>query len=215
MHAHHPGRPSLSGARPAANSLVTARRKVRILCGAGLLAVGAAVAGCGGGASGSAAAQGPDAGASSTPHEMASMNMGDPSATPADKVPGAELKKGTLKLLDTRPPGTDDVKGTAWLAQSAEGTTVTVSVTGLEPGTAYISHLHTKPCSDDNGGPHFRFDPDGPETPPNEVHLAFTGDSAGRATMTVNNDRKTGGGAVAFVIHPRDALDNMIACADF
>lgn len=75
--------------------------------------------------------------------------------------------------------------------------------------------MRGRPGGSGPGRPHFRFDPDGPETPPNEVHLAFAGDSAGEATMAVNNGRKSGGGAVAFGIHPRDALDSMIACADF
>ncbi|MFF1721508.1 hypothetical protein [Streptomyces sviceus] len=47
------------------------------------------------------------------------------------------------------------------------------------------------------------------------MHLAFDADKTGTGTTTVNNDRKTGKGAVAVVVHPSDALDNRIACADF
>lgn len=143
------------------------------------------------------------------------MNMGDPSATPAADIPDAEVRKGEFVLLDTRPPQMDDVEGTAWLAQHEKGTTVTLSMRGLDPDADYISHLHVNPCSEENGGPHFRFDPDGPGTPPNEVHLAFTSDAKGKGTMTVNNDRRTGKGAASLVVHPQLALDNRIACVDF
>lgn len=144
-----------------------------------------------------------------------SMDMGDPSATPANKVPDAKVKKGEFTLLATRPPGSDGVKGTAWLAQSSRGTTVTVSMTGLKAGAHYMAHLHAKHCSDGNGGPHFQFVPGGPVAPPNEVHLMLMPDASGKATTTATNDRKTGDGAVAVVVHPYEAQDNRLACADF
>ncbi|MDX3746432.1 superoxide dismutase family protein [Streptomyces sp. AK08-02] len=146
---------------------------------------------------------------------MSGTAMGDPSATPADKVPGATVAKGAFKMLDTRPPGMDDVKGTAWLAQGPKGTTVTVSLTGLKPGGVYMAHLHAQHCSADNGGAHFQFDKGGPTTPPNEIHLMFTADKSGMGMTTVNNSRKTGEDAVAIVVHPNEAQDNRIACADF
>jgi Cu/Zn superoxide dismutase len=139
----------------------------------------------------------------------------DPSATPADKLAGADLKQAAFKLLDTRPPGSDSAAGTAWLAQNDSGTTVTITMTGLKPGKAYVAHLHAQQCAKDNGGAHFQFDPAGPTTPPNEVHLAFTADPDGKATVTVHNDRKVGDAAKAIVVHPMDAMDNRLACADF
>ncbi|MBQ0985436.1 superoxide dismutase family protein [Streptomyces sp. F63] len=150
--------------------------------------------------------------------EMEGMDdkaMGDPSATPADKIADAEITRGAFRLLDTRPPGMDDVTGTAWLAQHKDGTTVTVSLTGLKPGAAYMAHLHAQQCSDDNGGEHFQFEKGGATTPPNEVHLMFKAGKSGKATTTVSNTRKTGEDAVALVVHPREAMDNRIACADF
>jgi hypothetical protein len=145
---------------------------------------------------------------------MEGMNMGDPSATPADKVPGAQLRTAALKLLDTRPPGMDSAAGTAWLATHRGGTTVTVRMTGLMPGEKYMTHLHALPCAQDNGGEHFRFDPKGSDKPPNEVHLAFTADQAGQGYMTANNDRAADA-AKSIVVHPAEATDNRLACADF
>jgi hypothetical protein len=141
--------------------------------------------------------------------------MNNPSATPADKIAGA--KRATFVLLDTRPPGTDAVKGTAWLAQGDAGTTLTVTMTGLKPGANYVGHLHAQACSADNGGPHFKFDPNDPGTPPNEVHIGFTADDngMGMGMATVTNDRKVGDAAKAVVIHPADAADKRLACADF
>jgi len=177
------------------------------------------LAGCGGDTSENTSNTSADKRASASPSksmsEMGDMAMGDPSATPADKIPGAEVVKGAFTLLDTRPPGMDGVKGTAWLSQGAKGTTVTVSLTGLKPGASYMAHLHAQHCSADNGGAHFQFEKGGATAPPNEVHLKFTADKSGMGMTTVNNARKTGEDAVAIVVHPAEAQDNRIACADF
>lgn len=153
-----------------------------------------------------------DASMSSDMDDMSGM-MNDPSATPASELSGAV--ESSFGLLDTRPPGTDEVEGTAWLAQGDQGTTLTVTMTGLEPGAEYIGHLHAQGCADDNGGPHFKFDLDGSSTPPNEVHIGFTADDNGAGSATVTNERAVGDAARAVVIHPAEALDNRLACADF
>lgn len=142
------------------------------------------------------------------------MNMGDPDATPASEVPGGELVSGTFTLLETRPSGYDDVTGTAEMARHDGGTTVTIEVSGLQPGTEYISHVHAKPCSN-NGGPHYQFDVGGSELPPNEIHLLFTADEDGNGFMTAENQQTVDERAVAIVVHPVELVDNKIACADF
>nr|WSZ18853.1 superoxide dismutase family protein [Streptomyces canus] len=191
------------------------RARLAVAC-VTVAATAALLAGCGGDTSENTSAEkAVSASPSKSMSEMGDMAMGDPSATPADKVPGAEVVKGTFALLDTRPPGMDDVKGTAWLAQGAKGTTVTVSLTGLKPGASYMAHLHAQHCSAGNGGQHFQFEKGGATAPPNEVHLMFTADKSGMGMTTVNNTRKTGEDAVAIVVHPAEAQDNRIACADF
>ncbi|MBN0047430.1 superoxide dismutase family protein [Streptomyces actuosus] len=194
------------------------RMRTRLaVCATATTATALLLSGCGGDSSADTSDKA--AAASAAPSKgmdgMSDMAMGDPQATPADKIPGAEVVKGTFALLDTRPPGMDDVKGTAWLAQGPKGTTVTVSLTGLEPGHHYMAHLHAQHCDADNGGPHFRFTEGGPTAPPNEVHLMFDADASGKAMTTVDNGKKTGTGAVAVVVHPMEAMDNRIACADF
>ncbi len=142
------------------------------------------------------------------------MNMGDPTATRADAIDGAELEIGSFQLLDTRPQGYDDTTGTAWLARHDDGTTVTLELSGLLPDTDYISHLHDDACSN-SGGAHYQFEVGGAEVPPNEIHLAFTSDADGVGFMTAENDRVTGPEAVALVVHPVELIDNKIACVDF
>jgi Cu/Zn superoxide dismutase len=142
------------------------------------------------------------------------MNMGDPDATPASEVAAGELVSGVFALLDTRPSGYDDVAGTADMARHDGGTTVTIELSGLQPGVEYISHLHAEPCSN-NGGPHYQFEVGGSEMPPNEIHLLFSADEDGNGFMTAENARTADERAVAIVVHPVDLIDNKIACADF
>ena len=146
--------------------------------------------------------------------DMSTMVMNDPDATPADEVDG-DVVTGEFTVLDTAPPGSDGATGQAWLAQDDDGTTVTIRLAGLVPDTEYLSHLHAQSCADDNGGPHFKFDLEGSDVPPNEVHLGFTSDADGNGEATITNDEQVGDGAPAIVVHPADAMDNRLACADF
>ncbi|WP_416956033.1 superoxide dismutase family protein [Streptomyces sp. Agncl-13] len=188
-----------------------------VTCCVTVASTAALLSGCGGDSSGSTSQKAAASSSMSPSQSVSDMNMsyGDPKATPAYKVSGASVVKGAFKLLDTRPPGMDDVKGTAWLAQGSKGTTVTVSLTGLKPGHHYMAHLHAQHCSAADGGEHFQFTKGGPAKPPNEVWLTFTADKSGMGMTTVNNAKKTGKGAVALVVHPMEAMDNRIACADF
>lgn len=135
--------------------------------------------------------------------------------TPADQLADAAVTSGQFTLLPTRPPGVDDAAGTAWLARSAGGTTITVRMSGLHPGGSYMAHLHAQHCGLDAGGPHFQFDPHGPPNPPNEIWLPFTAGPDGDADATTTNPRAAGPGARAVVVHPAEAMDNRLACADF
>ena len=143
------------------------------------------------------------------------MNMGDADATPADDVVDAALARGEYALMDSRPAGYDDVAGTAAIARSSLGTTITTELTGLLPNVDYISHAHAKACTDDNAGPHYQFEVGGSEFPPNEMHLAFKSDNDGNGFMTAENAQIAGIDAVAFVVHPTEFIDNKVACVDF
>lgn len=197
----------MSGLRPP-------RARSAAVVGAVILAL---LAGCGDDGGDSSPEPGSSAGEAGEMGNMGEMDMSqmnEPDATPADEVDG-EVESGEFEVLDTAPPGSEGVSGTAWLAQDDTGTTVTIEVDGLEPGRAYVSHLHAQSCEEDSGGDHFTFDPDGGDTPPNEVHLAFTAAEDGSGGATVTNDEQVGDLAPAVVVHPVDAVDNRLACADF
>ena len=86
---------------------------------------------------------------------------------------------------------------------SDDGTTVSISVTGLEPKTAYIAHLHVGGCGQaEPGGPHFQFKKGGSEEPPNEIHLEFTSNAAGEGEAEASSKREVPvGEAGSVVIH--------------
>ncbi len=147
--------------------------------------------------------------------DMDLSRLNEPDATPANELAGVDLESGVFMVLDTAPPNSEAVSGQAWLAQDESGTTVTVRLRGLVPGDTYLAHLHEQPCGRDAGGDHFAFDPDGPEAPPNEVHLGFVASADGSGQASVTNDRRVGDGARAIVVHPAAAMDNRLACADF
>lgn len=190
------------------------------LLAAGLLAGTAVLTACGGGSS-TATTAGASSSAASTPagHQHSpGMNMGGAGASPATdarSVKGATLVTGSFGLLDTRPPGTDSVAGKAFLAHGSSGTTVTLELSGLPAGKQYMAHLHADACATNNGGAHFQFEVGGPEVPPNEIHLAFTATADGKGTISVSDPKDVGTRAKAVVLHPMEAMDSRIACADF
>ncbi|GAA5126248.1 hypothetical protein [Haloechinothrix salitolerans] len=146
--------------------------------------------------------------------EHGSAMQGDPNATPANEIDGAEVVEGSFAKLSSAPEDAPLAEGTVWLARHDEGTTVTIDVTGLEPETEYMSHLHANACASDDGGPHFKFDPQGSDQPPNEVHLVFTTDAEGAVTTTISNDNPDSQGVKSIVLHLNDADGTKFACAD-
>ena len=145
-------------------------------------------------------------------HDMDSMNMGDADATPAYEVTGAAVVSGPFSVLDSKAGL--DVGGKAWLARSAAGTTVTIELTGLEPDTDHIAHVHADSCALD-GGPHYQHDAEGMDHPPNEIHLAFRSDANGSGIMTAENPTTASDQAVSVVVHTAGDGAPKLACADF
>ena len=138
-------------------------------------------------------------------------NMGDPDATPADQVSGADLTSGRFAGLEGMEASS--VSGEATMARHDGGTTVTIELHGLEPDTDYISHVHAAGCSE-AGGPHYKYDPNGGHHPPNEIHLAFTTSTSGHGFMTVENHQVASSDAVSVVIHEASPDSPKVACAD-
>ena len=144
-------------------------------------------------------------------HSDMDMDMGSADGPRADEVEAAELRQNDLVLLDSAPAPFADASGTAYLALDPM-TTLTVDVEGLEPGTEVVGHLHAEACAAD-GGPHFKFDPDGSDVPPNEVHIAATADDTGAFTVSVQNDM-VASDAMSIVLHAADGDTTKALCAD-
>lgn len=142
---------------------------------------------------------------------------------------GARVFGGAFANVKNAPPDSGAVVGTAEMIVADGRTRVTLLVTGLDNKALYVGHVHNDVCSAvDPGGAHFKFDPNGGDQPPNEIHLNIQfevnrqGDKLGAITSDVTADRAAGPDAKSVVIHLKRArgagLDAAkppkVACAD-
>lgn len=98
--------------------------------------------------------------------------------------------EGDFTVLEDAPSGFEEMSGTAEMTRSDDGTEATISFQGLRPDTEYVAHVHGGICDQpDPGGPHFKFDINGPEEPPNEIHFSFTSDADGAGSAEARNDQ--------------------------
>ena len=129
-------------------------------------------------------------------------------------IPAAAVGGPAFTLLET---ATDDHRfaaGSAVLERGDDTTTVALDVAGLIGDRTYIAHVHVAGCAD-AGGPHFKFDSDGDDTPPNEIHLSFLTNTTGAAAAQVVVDGRAGQSARSIVVHPVDSMADKIMCAEF
>jgi hypothetical protein len=90
---------------------------------------------------------------------------------------GATKARGTFQTLPDGAAMGLEIEGIAQITRTDSGTEVKAVVRGLVPATTYAAHLHNAPCSAANpGGAHYKNDPAGPSTPPNELWLSSTDD---------------------------------------
>lgn len=123
-----------------------------------------------------------------------------------------ETISGSFQLFDDAPESVRSMTGAVSLSRTDEGTTASLRVSGLQPETTYMSHVHEQACARDRGGPHLKFDPEGGDEPPNEIHLGFTTDDRGVGQRTVTNPNVVGADAASVVLHLPDGTK--FACAD-
>ncbi len=119
---------------------------------------------------------------------------------------GGDSVSGSFEALPEAPAGDKGLAGEAELTRSDGGTEVKIELTGLEPETAYVAHLHTGGCAgSDPGGPHFQFEKGGAEEPPNEIHLEFESDGSGAGEASAKSEREVPEGeAGSVVVHLAD-----------
>ena len=124
---------------------------------------------------------------------------------------GARVTRGEVHAFATG--ASLDISGRAQMVRTADGKTIViVHVEGLAPNTAYGSHVHQQACANGDADGHYKFDPAGPATPPNEIWPAFTTNAAGVGNGYVSVDGTAGPTAMAVVVHAPGGAK--IACAD-
>ncbi len=118
-----------------------------------------------------------------------------------------EVVSGQLELASGAPAEGQGASGEATLERADGGTTVSLDASGLEPDTEYVAHLHIEGCDQaDPGGPHFKFDANGSDEPPNEIHLEFRSDAQGVAKAEASSGREVPVGAAgSIVLHEAEA----------
>jgi hypothetical protein len=107
-----------------------------------------------------------------------------------------------------------DISGHAVMVRTADGRTiVSIHVVGLTSGLVYGSHVHLLACNDNKAGTHYKFDPSGASTPPNEIWPGpFTANDAGIGNGNTTADGIAGDTARSVVIHAPGGAK--LACAD-
>ncbi|MEO8274204.1 MAG: hypothetical protein ABI620_09065 [Chloroflexota bacterium] len=124
---------------------------------------------------------------------------------------GATVTRGDFHAFN----GSDlAIAGHATMIRTADGrTVVTIHVEGLGAGLTYGSHVHAQACANGLAGGHYRFDPAGAATPPNEIWPGpFTTTDAGVGNGNTIAQATAGSSAVSVVIHAPNGTK--IACAD-
>lgn len=107
-----------------------------------------------------------------------------------------------------------DITGRAQMVRTADGRTiVSVHLEGLLPNTTYGSHVHAAACAVGDANGHYRFDPAGAATPPNEIWPGpFTTNDAGIGSGDTIAEGTAGPTAMSVVVHAPGGAK--IACAD-
>lgn len=139
-------------------------------------------------------------------------------ATAAASTEPATVTRGTLAPFAAGAGSS--VGGHAQMERTASGSTmVSLHAVGLAPGGTYASHVHAAPCAVGAADGHYKLDPLGPATPPNEIWpggAPFTANPAGIADERAVADYVAGPSAVSVVVHDLSlpSTANKIACAD-
>jgi hypothetical protein len=108
-----------------------------------------------------------------------------------------------------------DISGRAQMVRTADGKTIVmVHLKGLVGETTYGSHVHRAACDAGEADGHYKFDPDGPAAPPNEIWPGFTTNGAGVGNGKARVDATAGADAVSVVVHAPAPGGAKIACAD-
>ena len=141
---------------------------------------------------------------------LAALSIGAAFA-PAAMAGGATITRGDIAAFATGIG--QPINGRAQMVRTADGKTiVSVRVEGLAANTTYGSHVHQQPCAVGEADGHYKLDPAGPATPPNEIWPGFTTNDAGVGNGKATVAWTAGANAVSVVVHAPGGAK--IACAD-
>lgn len=134
----------------------------------------------------------------------------------AATAPAALADGATVTRGDFAPYASNTqlaISGRAQMVRTADGRTiVSVRVEGLLADTTYGAHVHAAACADGFANGHYKYDPAGPGTPPNEIWPGFTTNDAGIGSGNATAPWTAGPSAVSVVVHSPGSTK--IACAD-
>jgi hypothetical protein len=165
------------------------------------------------------AATGGGAAATAKPTEHPNVS---PAAFGIPSRPGFDYTATFSNVADA-PKGTGKIGGRAYMVVTTRATTTSIDATGLDPKNTYIAHVHSQPCATNEGGPHFKFDPNGAPTPPNEIWLTpIKVTPQGEGTAITTSAGSAGRESNSVVIHLKraagattdEATPPKVACAD-
>ena len=114
---------------------------------------------------------------------------------------GASTAFGQFTTLPAGAQAGYDISGVAILHRTSSGTSGKIVVIGLQPGVTYAAHVHGSPCSANMAGGHYRDDPNGAASPPNELWFSSTSDPKGGITANLGGVA-VGRGSADWVARP-------------
>lgn len=126
----------------------------------------------------------------------------EPDDEPTGEAAGA-TRQATFEVLDEWAEIHPEATGTAEVTADDDGTTVTLSLSGLGPETEYPAHVHDGACdADPPGGRHWLADPDAEGGGvPNHIHTYVVTDGEGAGEMTLESDLAADDRAMSIVVH--------------
>jgi hypothetical protein len=139
-------------------------------------------------------------------------------ATAVASADPARVTRGALTPFAAGIGGS--ISGHAQMVRNGSGSTiVSLHVAGLTPGGTYASHVHAAPCAVGAADGHYKHDPAGPATPPNEIWPGggpFVANGGGIANGQAVAAFTAGASAVSVVVHDLSlpSTANKVACAD-
>jgi hypothetical protein len=128
--------------------------------------------------------------------------------------PVLDTEGGSTLLADAISRGFTSLSGSAMMTRDfTETTWATLQVSGLTAAADYGAHVHNQPCSEGNGGGHYKIDTavsGAVET--NEIWLNFTADADGNGSVSNSADHLARPEAQSIVLHDTDGA--RLACID-